>query len=788
MLARTINIVWRRTCGITLRLRTPVLAALVTTLLWASVSYGVETKVLRDETIADFNQGESTGTEILSTGKLRIGPLPRRLMRSDDAIAWKVALDRYDANMFVATGHDGKVWRVEPNGKTELWADLEEVEVTAITVDLTGGVLVGASPGGRIYRVVEAGKPRLFFETKEQHVWDLIFDRNGVLYVATGPNGKIFRVRGEQNGELYYDSEATNVMGLGFDSEGNLLAATQGKAMVLRISKPNAAYVLYSATEDECRSLTVDNNGNIYVAVNSARLSSLFDRLGADKTAQSQTQNTSSASATTRPAGGEVREIVAGMTSALASLSGQSFVVQIQPSGFVMNFWNAVESPIHSILAAPDGNGVFVAAGKKGKIYRLFTDSNYSLVADVEEQSVLSFTSHNGRVFFTTANRAALYELSDASTSESLFASRPLNGNSTVAWGNLMINANVPEGTSFSVDTRTGNTADPFDATWSEWAEATRLDDQLFRPKKAVAQYLQYRLRLRTAKKSASPQIDSVQVFYVQRNAPPILRDIRVEKVGGESAPLPAATPTPAASPRTGEAPAQPSRQDSGDAAKSSAGAALWAMIAGRDSSAMGGAPSAARVGAEQNSARFNVTWDATDPNGDRLIYRIALKAEDETEWRWIEKELSANRITIGTENLADGLYRVQVEATDRLQNPDDQLATATLVSNVFVVDNSPPTIRVTSVKQVAPNKWELAASASDSLSMISAAAFNVDTAKEWRALSPTDGIFDDKTEEFRFVVEPDEQTKEHVVRLRVTDREGNTKVEKTILRPNGSR
>jgi hypothetical protein len=164
-------------------------------------------------------------------------------------------------------------------------------------------------------------------------------------------------------------------------------------------------------------------------------------------------------------------------------------------------------------------------------------------------------------------------------------------------------------------------------------------------------------------------------------------------------------------------------------------------------------------------------------------VYRVALKAEDESEWRWIEKDLSTNRITIGTENLADGLYRIQVEASDRLQNPDDQVATATLISNVFIVDNSPPIIRITSVKQVTPSKWEITAAVSDSLSMISAAAFNVDTSKEWRALSPTDGIFDDRAEEFRFVVEPEEQTKEHVVRLRVTDREGNTKIEKTILR-----
>lgn len=764
-------------------------------LLWASVFgifllsdrvLAVETKVLRDDSFQDFYRGETTGTEILAEGKITIGPLPKRLARTDDAIAWKVVLDRYDKNLFIGTGHEGKVWRLEPDGKLELWADLEEVEVTALAVDFTGGVLAGASPSGKIYRIVQAGKPELFFDTKEQHVWDMIFDRDGVLYVATGPHGKIFRIRGPNNGEVYYDTRATNVMGLAFDSEGTLLAATQGKAYVLRIPRSGTASVLYAAAEDECRALTVDHNGNIYVAVNSARLSSVLERLRDERTASSAaTPATASAtqqqSATQRSEA--LREVLSAMTTSLAGLGGQSTVVKIEPSGFAATFWNSPEAPIHALIADLEGKGIYVAAGSQGKIYRLRSDTNYSLVADVEEQSALSFTAYNGHIYFATANRAAAYALGDKATSTGLYASRPLNAGSIVSWGNLMLEAEIPQGATVLLEVRAGNTPDPADATWGEWQKALPAGDSLWKISSLVSQYLQYRLRLQASSSDGLPVIDALQFFYVQRNAPPVLKSVKVEKIGGEPAP-PSAQPQPTTTPRSADA-ASVSRGDGSQKGSSGPDALLSALTGAKlpESVQPFSQPPAATLGAQSNSNKFAISWEANDPNGDKLVYRVALKGEDESEWKVLEKEFNTTRYTLDTSLFADGKYRFMVEASDRPQNPDDTACSASIVSRIFAIDNTPPAIKRFEAIPVAPNTWRIEAEAADELSILASASYCVDTETVWYALLPADGIFDSEKEKFRFEVEPKEKAPEHVVRLRVLDREGNAQVAKIVLK-----
>jgi hypothetical protein len=757
--------------------------------LAAGGSFAVETKVLRDDAFADFSRGETTGTEILAEGKIRIGPLPRRLAKTDDAIAWKVALDRYDRNIFFATGHEGKVWRLDDKGRLELWADLDEVEATAICVDLTGGVLVGASPGGKIYRIVQAGKPELFFDTKEQHVWDLIFDRNGVLYAATGIQGKIFRIRGPNDGEVYYDSPATNVMGLALDSRGALLAATQGKACVFRIPRANTASVLYAASEDECRALTVDGQGNIYAAVNSARVASVLEKLRDERAAAPAGAAAAASAGAQQQAAGTrteaLREALASMTASLAGLGGQSTVVKIEPSGFASTFWNAPEAPIHALVADPSGNGVYVAAGSQGKIYRLRSDTNYSIVGDVEEQSALSFTAHNGTIYFACANRAAVYALGERQTTSGLYASRPLNAGSIVAWGNLMVEGEVPSGAHVGLQVRTGNTPDPTDRTWSEWRDAKPAGDSLWTAGTAVAQYLQYRLTLTASPTGDSPLIDALQFFYVQRNAPPVLKSVRIEKVGGEATP-PAAQPQPSSTPRPD--PSAAAQRPDGAAQPRAAGAMeaiLTAMASARQESAAQAPsqPPASTLGAPSNSNKFNVIWEATDPNGDKLLYEIGLKGEDETVWKVLEKEYSNTRYTLDASSMADGRYRIRIVASDRPQNPDDRATSAAIESRVFAIDNTPPAISGLQAKKLASNRWEISAQARDAISILASASYSVDLDTTWFALLPEDAIFDSEAESFRFVVEPEKQAAEHIVRLRVVDREGNAQVEKIVLK-----
>lgn len=769
--------------------------------LFAIVQYAgaVDTKVLRDDNFSDFNQGESTGTEVLAQGRLRIAPEAKRVDKSDEGVAWRVAVDPYDGAAFYCTGHSGKVYHYA-NGKTQLWASLPEVEAISIAIDPTGGVLVGASPGGKIYRIASANKPELYFDTKEQYIWDMIFDRRGVLYAATGANGKIYRIRGANNGEVLYDSDATNVMALTFDREGRLIAATQGKAYVLRIESPGKAYVMYASQEDEARTMAVDLNGNIYVAINSARMSSVFERSG-DAAARAAL---ASATPTPSAAPGVVVEVRAAAPPSttpqpfMMGLGGQSAVYQIQPSGFVAPFWQAPEGPIQGMLVDSSGNGILVAAGNKGKIYRLQNDMNYSVVADVEEAAVLAFAQYKEQVYFTTANKASLYQLITAKH-EGLFASRAFNAGSTVRWGNLYYEAEEGTGSEVSFETRTGNTPEPEDKNWSNWTAATRTSPRIFQTSSPVAQYLQYRLTM-SGPDEQTPTIDNIQLFYVQQNAAPVIKDIRVDKVGGEAASPELAILIGGGARPASPTPASASGLPSPPGLTSSSGSDVSSMLGSRTAmltrmptpasdlpgQTASSRPSGSAIGAPENSQKYNVSWAAADPNGDRLQYRLYFKGEDELEWKLVEKDLTTPRFSFSTEAIPDGKYRMRVEATDAPANPDTSASTVTLVSRIFLVDNTPPEIHELKGAKLPDGEFDITADASDATSILSSAEYNIDAAKEWRSVFPEDGIFDYYSETFRFRAQPEKDTpehQEHTISLRVYDREGNSHVQKVLLR-----
>jgi len=717
-----------------------------------SPAHAVDTRVLRDESFAEFNQGVSTGTELLAEGRLQVGPRAVQKEKSAEGVVWDIAVDPVDGSVFYATGHNGKVFHLQKNGKLEVWADLLEVQATAVAIDPKGGVLIGASPSGKIYRAATKGKTVLFFETGEKYIWDMIFDRSGVLYAATGPNGKIYRIRGERNGEAYYDSDATNVMALNFNGEGQLLAATQGKGYVLRISDPSHAYIMYAASQDEVRALAVDDNGNIYAAANSARISSVFDK--------------SSTSTTGFGTG----------------LDGQGQIIQIQPSGFVIGFWSAPEGPIHDIHADSSTSSILVAAGKSGKIYRVHvSDSSYSVVADVDEPMATALASGKDGILVGTANKAVIYELETSSTEQSgVFASRALNAKSTVQWGNLVFDGEITSGSEIKLETRCGNTPEPSDGTWSPWTAADPVAPQIVKIGSPIAQYLQYRLTITATPGQRSSFVDNIQVYYVQKNAAPVIRKIELTKVPGSPAAAQAAALAAAAA-RIQQSSSSSADTDS-KSKEASEEAAKAAQAAARAAQSAITAKAAEADTDLQNSQKLNIAWSAEDPNGDKLRYNLYYKGEDESVWKLIEEHLTTPRHQFSTEAIPDGQYRFKVIATDRFDNQDTSASVVELSSRIYTVDNSSPDITAFQGTPIGNDEFEISATATDKTSIISAAEYNLNAAEEWRTLAPVDGIFDFNTESFKVRVKPEKVQPEHTLSIRVYDREGNSRVEKILL------
>lgn len=719
----------------------------------ASTGYAVETRSLSDDTFSDFNKGVSTGTELLAEGRIQLGPRAVSLEKTDDGVVWDLAVSDEDGAIFYATGHSGKVYRKPVRGEKQLWADLTEVQATALAIGPDGTLYVGASPGGKIYTVKEKGKPEVFYETGEKYVWDLVFDEDGALYAATGTNGKIYRITDKSKSKtaIYFDSDATNVMDLGFDNDGNLLACTQGKAYLIRISEKDTAYILYAASQDELRSLTVDRAGNIYVAANSSRISSVFDK----KTTKTKD------------------------TDFGAKLSGSGVVAQVHPNGFVNGLWAAPEGPIHTLVADDATSSILAAAGKNGKLYRVSTvDASYSVVTDIDEPMITAVAPSDKGFVLGSANKAALYNLeTSAPQTAGVFASRALDGDSTVLWGNLMYEGEISPDSKFTWETRTGNTPEPSDGTWSPWTPAEPISDRIVKTVSPVAEYLQYKITIAGGQPGES-FVDAVRVFYVEKNVPPVIKKIEVKKVPGS----PAAAQAAALAAAAAKMKSSSSDDDDDKSEKASSEASKAASAAARAAQAAVTAKAAA--GADlQNSQKVNISWSAGDPNDDKLRYNLYYKGEDENVWKLVEDNITASRHQFSTEAIPDGKYRFKLEATDRYENQATSASTVQVISRIYNVDNSSPEIADIQAAHIGPNEYEITAKASDKTSILAAAEYNLNAADEWLPIAPVDGIFDFPSEEFKFRVTPEEKQPEHTLSIRVYDQEGNSRVEKILLR-----
>ncbi len=110
--------------------------------------------------------------------------------------------------------------------------------------------------------------------------------------------------------------------------------------------------------------------------------------------------------------------------------------------------------------------------------------------------------------------------------------------------------------------------------------------------------------------------------------------------------------------------------------------------------------------------------------------------------------------------------------ASDRKDNPPGEELTGERISDAFVVSHVPPvvTLKVTGIEN---NQAIVEASASSDWVRLTGASFSVNGHK-WSSVFPSDGLFDSKTEKFRFQTET-LKPGTYVVVLRVKDAAGNT-------------
>ena len=695
-------------------------------------------KFFQAATQAEFLRGDLQNLSVDNRGQLTLGLATELIYETAAPFLWSL-VPGPDGALFIGTGNEGRVFKVDAQGKGTPFFDAAELEAHALAAGPDGSLFVASSPDGTIYKVDRNGAAQPFFDPDDRYIWALTLDPKGNLYAATGDRGVIYKISPDGKGARFYQAKAMHATALAFDKAGNLLVGTESPGRVLRIDPDGKAFVLLDSPFQEIRSLRFDDKGNLYAAAVSGR-----EGGGAppapridDRSNDPSGNESSRAPVATVTAEVTSISIVDVSSGGGTSASGREdrrapkgAIYRITPDGLWDQLWESRDDSPYDLVFDVQGR-LIVGTGNKGKIYRLEGDPlQPTLLAGAAAQQVTAlYKDPKGRLYFATANPGKIFRLDSERATRGTYESEPRDARTVATWGALSWRGTVPAGGRVEVFTRSGNTDTP-DDTWSPWSPAHTVAEgsPVTSPK---ARFLQWRVALTGT--NESPVLTSVTAAYLQRNLRPQVRSLTVHPPG-----------------IVFQKPFSNGEPDlAGFGNQTTPDRTLTNAAMNAQQGASGSPPLGRRT---YQKGLQTIIWRADDDNEDDLAYEVRYRREGETTWKVLRRDLTESVLVWDTTTVPNGTYFAKVVASDSPSNAAGTASIGELDSVAFEIDNTAPSIAVRSTR-FEGGRSLVSFDVSDDHSPVQRVECSQD-GLQWRPIFPADGIADSKTEHYELTLD----------------------------------
>ncbi|MBB6431624.1 Ig-like domain-containing protein [Algisphaera agarilytica] len=803
----------------------PLLALAVLCPVALPSAYAIQPQRWTHSTEADFEAGELDGVVVTNLGDIKLATAVDSLGEFPEEVTVIYDMAVVGETTFIAAGPAGKLLKLVDGEITEL-ADLPDHQVFALLASSEGFVtaalsgqeskLVAYDAEGEVLR-------EMLLPEDVRYIWDMATRNDGEqLVLATGPEGKVLGVNADGETVELLDTAQANVLCLAEGANGAIFAGTDTDGLVYRLDAEGVAFVAYDADEPEIGALLVAEDGSVYVGTADAEQATpgrmedpteeetgrpepegdaeaappaelpgdpepqpLDTAEGAEAAEGVAEETEAGAEAATEEAAAEdaaaedsaeeteiaeagppspeqldaLREevrkrllaarksgkVAAGPASGKsaarptrnarpASTGGDksgNAVYRIDTQGFVSEVFRESVAVLDLVEQA-DGH-ILVGTGSEGQLYRLDPAAGEtSVLNDLEAQQLLTLVVADGRILVGGSNPAALIELTDETAGEGSYTSDVLDATHISLWGTFLVTAQgMGDNGTVQVETRSGNVSDPEIAAWSEWSVAESVTAQVADPLQPreytigspPARFLQYRLTLQggDTAEAGGPTVGKVELAYVTPNLRPSVSSFT----------------------------------------------AAYPDFAGVDQPA---------------SPAMSIGWEATDENGDRLLYDLEFKPAAATKNGWLPlvEDLADASYEWDTRKVPDGRYHLRVTADDRLDNPGDMAMQARRLADPVLIDNTPPAAGELKV-EVTGTTAKVSATAKDAYSPIQSVAYTLDDAKEYTPVLPDDLIYDSTSEAWSATLS-DLSPGGHSLTVRTLDARGNATYTSTLF------
>ena len=227
----------------------------------------------------------------VSSGQVSVAATTGQMGASAMVTAW-------GGDVIVGTFPEGKLFKI-PGGKGDgkeaaKLVDLPGAEdIWSLVYDEKAKVVYAATgPEGKIFRVDQQGKAQVYFDSDEPHIWSLALDASGNLYAGSSGKALLYKLTGPGRATVVYDFDADDVRSLAMASDGSLYAIANkyseafappkrnrtgltgptgskpgrpGKGLLMRFGKDGVPEKMLEDSDTHYVTLTLGDDGNPYV-------------------------------------------------------------------------------------------------------------------------------------------------------------------------------------------------------------------------------------------------------------------------------------------------------------------------------------------------------------------------------------------------------------------------------------------------------------------------------------------------------------------------------------------
>jgi hypothetical protein len=676
---------------------------------------------------AELDKGETEGAAIEASGRVTVGFLPQR---GDVKATTAFSCLGQAKSVLVGSADEAAIWRVFPNlsaragkasrprGKAGKGAEGKKVAPEASLkvekVAKLDGVVVSAMatlPGGDVLAaVVPGGKiVRVSGKGKVSTFAELKVSQIWALLVH---GGRVYAGTGPK-GELWSLSTAGKdpKVVLDVDEKDVLSVLAIGDAIVAGVGPKAKLYQVVGGVEG--RMLHAFPGGDEARALTLTKtgllvaVNAFADRKLSSLDALTKTLNRTSLTG---------QESSGGLTGdRTPAASAKLYHVDLGPKRDVAR---ALEAPweewlerdkqyFTSLLTLDDGKTVLVASSDSGKIYRARGPRDVATVGDFEERQATALCSlPKGPVFATVAHGAGVYQLRAAAASGAKYRTEVFDAKQPASYGAIVL-----RGAGLSLRARVGPT-EAHDRQWTEWKKIPlRKGIAGLRGSLGGLPHRRY-LELEVSLDARDSELRSIELFYAPENLAPLLTAVDID---------------------------HPKFEDGSD---------------------------------KEPGSNMTIKWKVDARDDDDLVYDVRIRPEGSSDGEWIklngdDKLVTAKELKLDLTTMPDGVYEVEVRASDEPTNGSAHAKSDELRSAPFVVDRQRPEVTGISVKG-----RRITAKATDAGGYVHDVAYSIDGGP-FRAASPSDGLFDSPGEDLAIEL-PELGKGKHRVVIRARDSFGN--------------